>query len=201
MESLLAHHPSVGPLLTERAQRAKLLEAMVQVVAEKGYAAATVADAVRLARVSRGTFYELFDSKEACLASRLPARHRGARGAHRRGRARGGATGARSCGSGCAPTCRRSPRSRASRASTCSSGDGRRRPSARRRCRASPRRYRKTFARSGRPVPPDDALFVLAAGIDQLACARVRAGRRVTDLEDTLVGCAVRLAAEEEPWT
>src|SRR4051812_50183392 len=42
---------------------------MVQAVAEKGYAAATVADAVRLARVSRGTFYALFESKEACLAA------------------------------------------------------------------------------------------------------------------------------------
>src|SRR3954467_7167695 len=66
-ESLVASHPTVGPLLTERAQRAKLLEAMVQVVAEKGYAAATVADAVRVAKVSRGTFYELFESKSACL--------------------------------------------------------------------------------------------------------------------------------------
>src|SRR5947209_19266056 len=42
---------------------------MVRTVAEKGYEAATVADAVRVARVSRGTFYELFDSKEACLAA------------------------------------------------------------------------------------------------------------------------------------
>src|SRR6476620_10154942 len=67
MESLVASHPNVGPLLTERVQRAKLLEAMVQVVAEKGYERATVADAVRLARVSRGTFYALFASKEACL--------------------------------------------------------------------------------------------------------------------------------------
>ena len=67
--SLLSHHPSVGPLLTESAQRAKVLEGMLRAVAEKGFAAATVADAVRLARVSRGTFYALFDSKEACLAS------------------------------------------------------------------------------------------------------------------------------------
>ena len=50
-------------------------------------------------------------------------------------------------------------------------------------------------------MPPDDALYVLSAGIHELACDRVRAGRRVTELEDTLVGCAVRLAAEEEPWT
>lgn len=67
--SLVAAHPSVEPHLDARAgaQRARLLEAMVQVVADKGYAAATVTDAVRAARVSRGTFYALFASKEACF--------------------------------------------------------------------------------------------------------------------------------------
>ena len=83
-DSLVARHPDVGPLLTERAQRAKLLEAMVQVVAEKGYDAATVADAVRVARVSRGTFYELFESKQACLVAAYRLGDRGARAAHRR---------------------------------------------------------------------------------------------------------------------
>ena len=39
------------------------------------------------------------------------------------------------------------------------------------------RRYGKSFARSGAPVPPDDALYVLAAGVHELACARVRAGQ------------------------
>src|SRR3954468_8712300 len=67
--SLLAHHPAVAPRPGDAAQRAKVLEGMVRAVAEKGYGAATVADAVRLARVSRGTFYALFESKEACLAS------------------------------------------------------------------------------------------------------------------------------------
>ncbi len=67
--SLVTAHPELGPLLSEQPQRAKLLDAMVRVVAEKGYETATVADAVRLARVSRGTFYELFESKEACLAA------------------------------------------------------------------------------------------------------------------------------------
>ncbi|HEX7278464.1 MAG TPA: TetR/AcrR family transcriptional regulator, partial [Solirubrobacterales bacterium] len=66
-ESLVASHPTVGPLLTERAQRAKLLEAMVQVVAEKGYAATTVADLTREAGVSRTTFYEHFEDKGACF--------------------------------------------------------------------------------------------------------------------------------------
>jgi AcrR family transcriptional regulator len=40
---------------------------MTRAVFEKGYTAATVADAVRHARVSRGTFYVLFPSKEACF--------------------------------------------------------------------------------------------------------------------------------------
>ena len=62
-------------------------------------------------------------------------------------------------------------------------------------------RSRKTFARSGAPVPPDDALFVLAVGMHELACSSLRAGRPLSELEATLVGCAVRLAAEEEPWT
>jgi hypothetical protein len=50
-------------------------------------------------------------------------------------------------------------------------------------------------------VPPVEALYVLAVGVHELACARVRKGEGVLDLEDILVGCAVRLAAEEEQWT
>ncbi len=48
-------------------QRGRLLDAMAQVVAEKGYAAATVADVVERAGVSRRTFYEQFADKEACF--------------------------------------------------------------------------------------------------------------------------------------
>jgi AcrR family transcriptional regulator len=55
-------------------QRARLLAAMANVVAAKGYAATTVADVVRDAGVSRSTFYELFSSKEACF---LAAYHEG----------------------------------------------------------------------------------------------------------------------------
>jgi AcrR family transcriptional regulator len=44
-----------------------LLFAIAQVVAEKGYAAATVADIVDRASVSRSTFYEQFEDKEACF--------------------------------------------------------------------------------------------------------------------------------------
>src|SRR5918997_1938414 len=52
---------------TARGQRARLLRAMAGVVADKGYAAATVADVVRTAGVSRTTFYEQFRSKEDCF--------------------------------------------------------------------------------------------------------------------------------------
>src|SRR2546423_6035 len=40
---------------------------MIRVVADQGYAAASVTDVVRAAAVSRSTFYELFTSKEACF--------------------------------------------------------------------------------------------------------------------------------------
>ncbi len=48
-------------------QRGRLLAAVMQAVAEKGYAAATVADVVERANVSRTTFYEQFQDKEACF--------------------------------------------------------------------------------------------------------------------------------------
>ena len=67
--SLLAQHPDVGSALrpVPDGQRARLLDAMIRVVAERGYAAASVTDVVRAAGVSRSTFYELFASKEACF--------------------------------------------------------------------------------------------------------------------------------------
>src|SRR5690242_3020391 len=48
-------------------QRGRVLEAMVKAVAEKGYAATTIADVVARAGVSRRTFYEQFRDKEACF--------------------------------------------------------------------------------------------------------------------------------------
>ncbi len=48
-------------------QRGRLLGATVEVVAERGYAAATVGEVVSRARVSRKTFYEHFGGKEDCL--------------------------------------------------------------------------------------------------------------------------------------
>lgn len=197
--SLLAQHPSLGPLSPEPVQRAKVLEGMIQAVAEKGYAAATVADAVRLARVSRGTFYSLFDSKEACLAAayrlgcevleeRVSAAVRDATDWRDELR-----LGIRAY----LRTLDEEPRfARVYLLERDAIGDERDHG-----LRRFAARYEKSFARSGRPVPPGDALYLLAAGVHELTCTRVRAGGRVTDLEDTLVGCAVRLASEEEPWT
>jgi AcrR family transcriptional regulator len=51
----------------QESQRGRLLFAIAQVVAERGYAAATVADIVDRASVSRSTFYEQFPDKEACF--------------------------------------------------------------------------------------------------------------------------------------
>ena len=47
--------------------RARICEAMAHVVAERGYAAATVADVVARVRISRRTFYEQFEDKEDCF--------------------------------------------------------------------------------------------------------------------------------------
>lgn len=48
-------------------QRVRLLDAVARVVADKGYGAATVADVIALAGVSRRTFYEHFPGLEDCF--------------------------------------------------------------------------------------------------------------------------------------
>jgi AcrR family transcriptional regulator len=198
-DSLVASHPEIAPLLSERPQRARLLEAMVRAVAEKGYEAATVADAVRLARVSRGTFYELFDSKEACLLAgyqvgyevleeRISSAVREAK--HWREELR---LGIRAY----LQTLEQDPLFARVYLLEAEVVWAQRDQILDR----FARRYAKTFAKSGRPTPPLEALNLLAVGVHALACARVRAGRGVLDLEDILVGCAVRLVTKEETWT
>jgi AcrR family transcriptional regulator len=48
-------------------QRGRLLHAVFQVVATKGYHSTTIGDIVERAAVSRQTFYQHFSSKEACF--------------------------------------------------------------------------------------------------------------------------------------
>lgn len=52
---------------TPEATRQRLVLAFVAAIAEAGYARATVADVVRVARVSKRTFYEHFVDKDACF--------------------------------------------------------------------------------------------------------------------------------------
>jgi AcrR family transcriptional regulator len=52
-------------------QRARLLAAMTEVAAERGAASVTVTDVVERAGVSRRTFYELFEDREACFLAAL----------------------------------------------------------------------------------------------------------------------------------
>jgi AcrR family transcriptional regulator len=48
-------------------QRRRLLEAVVEVVAERGYAGAAVTEVARRAGVNKATFYAQFDDKQDCL--------------------------------------------------------------------------------------------------------------------------------------
>jgi AcrR family transcriptional regulator/DNA-binding MarR family transcriptional regulator len=52
-------------------QRSRLLAAALETTAEIGYGQATVAQITARARVSRRTFYELFDNREECLVALL----------------------------------------------------------------------------------------------------------------------------------
>lgn len=51
----------------DRAPRQRLLDGLAQVLGERAYAELTIADVVAAAHVSRRTFYEHFEGKEACL--------------------------------------------------------------------------------------------------------------------------------------
>ena len=56
-----------APTDSRNDHRHRLLDAMADAVAHKGYADTTIADLAAGARVSRRTFYEHFSSKEECL--------------------------------------------------------------------------------------------------------------------------------------
>lgn len=75
--STFSGHAIVGPLppgrhrlardLVTASQRGRLLDALAETVAERGYGATTIGDIVARAQVSRSTFYEHFASKEECF--------------------------------------------------------------------------------------------------------------------------------------
>lgn len=59
--------PEVSSAADKSDFRQRLLDALEASIAEDGYARTTVADIVRRAKTSRRTFYEYFDSREACF--------------------------------------------------------------------------------------------------------------------------------------
>jgi len=179
-------------------QRARLLAAMANVVAAKGYAATTVADVVRAAGVSRSTFYELFASKEACF---LDAYNQGVEdlidavrdAVHEapddwRAQLRAGIRAY------LAQLARMDHFARmyideihaVGAAALAARADALRRFAD---------RYHASFsqARAADPTlrePHPDALLVLCAGTEQLVAERLRAGGDVRELEDVFCTCA-----------
>ena len=135
-------------------QRGRLLAAMAEVVASKGYGAVAVRDVIARAGVSRKTFYEHFDNKEECFLAAYDAgvevdarRDRATRSAPPRPPAR-----SRSRAPGRRATSTRSPRTRRSpgRSSSKSRPPGRPRWSgARARTSGSPRSSRRSRASRG----------------------------------------------------
>ncbi|MGN6693811.1 MAG: TetR/AcrR family transcriptional regulator [Aquihabitans sp.] len=54
-------------------QRSRMLSAITEAVAEKGYANTVVADVIKRSGVSRATFYEQFSSKDDCFRAAFEA--------------------------------------------------------------------------------------------------------------------------------
>src|SRR5207248_7087110 len=59
----------LDPEVVKNDQRERLRHAMVELIAEKGYAGVRIVDLAKLARVSQPTFYSLFGDKEELFVS------------------------------------------------------------------------------------------------------------------------------------
>lgn len=66
-------HHGLSPEQVAESQRERLLAAIAQVSAERGYRAATIAEIVKAASVSSRAFYESFESKEAVFLAAFEA--------------------------------------------------------------------------------------------------------------------------------
>jgi AcrR family transcriptional regulator len=66
-EGLPSDGDGLPPDYVAQAQRARILEALAECCAQRGYAATTISHIVERAGVSRATFYELFKDKEDCF--------------------------------------------------------------------------------------------------------------------------------------
>jgi AcrR family transcriptional regulator len=196
--SLVERHPALAPRLraddTARGQRARLLAAMAGVVADRGYAAATVAEVVREAGVSRSTFYDLYASKEQCFLESyrhgVDVLYDAVRAAvleedDWRAQLRAGVRAY-------LRTLAAEPRfARTYLIEIHAAG-----PAALEARTEALRRFAKRYAAAAREAsaasPHPDALLILCAGTEQLCAERVRAGQqsRLGELEDVFCTCA-----------
>lgn len=214
MSELVAAHPSLS---AGAPPRARLLAAMARVSAERGYAAATVADVVKAAGVSRSTFYEEFASKEELfleafrhgmevLDARVAAavRTRQDWRAQLRAGVRAYLTGLQEdpafARTALVEVHAAGPRAAAAHADAVRRFADRYARSARAaRQEVTPVRAPGTrvveATRSRGPGPAREALFVLCAGTEQLLVERMRisATPTFTDLEDVFCDCAEAL--------
>src|SRR5258707_9758454 len=69
LEKLPRHRHNLPRALVHKTQQRRVLRATAEVVAQKGYRAATVADIVSRAGVSTKTFYQLYADKDAALCA------------------------------------------------------------------------------------------------------------------------------------
>ena len=204
--SLVARHAAVQPRLGSpgedrtRGQRARLLHAMTEVVAAKGFAGATVRDVVGAAGVSRSTFYEQFASKEDCF---LEAYRHGVdvlldevriavarAGGGWRGQLRAGIRAYLHALAG-------EPRFARTYLGEIHAAGAAAREARAVALRRFADRYRATFEQARaegetRREPAPDALFILCAGTEQLIAERLaRPGDPgLTELEDVFCDCA-----------
>jgi AcrR family transcriptional regulator len=203
--SLVGRHPELQPRLggrredTARGQRARLLSAMAEVVADQGFERATVTDIVAAAGVSRSTFYEQFSSKEDCfleayrhgvevLLAEVRAAVAHAAGDGWRAQLRAGIRAYLRALAG-------EPRfARTYLVEIHAAG-----PAALRARAAAMRRFAERYhasyeqARAEGVVhrePPPDALLLLCAGTEQLFAERLATGGPLDDLEDIFCDCA-----------
>lgn len=67
VQTLPRGHHHLSPEEVWAAQRGRLLKGMAEVVAEQGYAGATVGAVLKRVRISRETFYQHFSNKQECF--------------------------------------------------------------------------------------------------------------------------------------
>lgn len=70
---LLGGHHGLSPEQVAESQRERLIAAVVQITAERGYRAATITGIVKAASVSTRIFYRHFDSVETCFLAAFEA--------------------------------------------------------------------------------------------------------------------------------